>query len=120
MNVDLKKLPQEILFSPEFNEIFPNTFNSIIFEYQQDINIIELIDTMEARKEENVKLKYPPDCTECTLFLSKLTETIRIEPRSFSIISNMALEPRKLLKRLMVAHKLLAGYGNILQLPPPQ
>jgi len=110
----------ELVLSHEFNEVFANTFNSIVFEYRSNIDIVKLIDAIEARKEKNIEIKYPTNYAYCTLNVQGLNERIEVEPRRFSIVSYSILEPRELVNRLLEAQRLLVGYRKILQLPSPQ
>lgn len=107
----------EILLSEPFNEVFSDTFTEIKFETKSDINITELIDTIESKKDKNIKLEYLSGYTHCKIYIEGLKEHIEIEHGGISLVSDTSLEPKELVNRLIKADRLLIDYNKILKLP---
>lgn len=110
----------EILFNESFNQVFSDTFNKIIFQTKSKINVAEFIDAVEDSTIGSIELKYPSDCSVCSLRIEGLKECIEIRPNQISSISDKNLEPRELLNRFIAANRLLIDYGRILKLPSPE
>jgi hypothetical protein len=109
--------PPEIVESKKFNQVFASRFSSLVFEFNQAVDVETIIDFIEKVEGEEISIDYPSDCSSCTINLRELNADIYIEHREFSITYNKPVQPIKLLEGFFNAQKLLVDGHNIKQLP---
>lgn len=102
------------LESDAFAEVFDGQFAEVLFEYSQAFDIETVIDTLEERDDPGLKLRYPPDASQCAIELA--SEGVRIvfspEGMRFEFDGNPGIA--RLTQVLTRGHQLLGTPGNLL------
>lgn len=113
---------EAVLNSRGFRAIFDALFDTISLTFARPIDIIALIDRIEARKGTGVRVKYPPDFAHCEIRVEGCAEFIHVENNRFELkLANK--QPLQALvdafQRMMQATQ-EAGIDDHLALPGPQ
>lgn len=99
----------EIVTNPEFNKIFSHYFDNLVFDLSKPINIIELIDKIEALEEDSsIKVNYnPSDLSNCKIEFDGLNHSIDVTQYSISINSEKRTNPQQLINAFRETRKIL-------------
>lgn len=103
----------KILNSPEFNDIFKNTFNELEFYLRKKLNIEEIIDKIEnINNEEQISVEYQQtDMNNCTITINGFQGKIVLSERSFSIQMEKKNSPQDLVLSCQGAYQMLGHQG---------
>ena len=61
------------------NEVFSGVFNRVSFSFGETIDMENLIDELEDAPGGAATLRYPPDCSECTIQLTGFVGNVRVD-----------------------------------------
>ena len=100
------------------NEVFSGTFNRVSFSFGESINMEDLIDELEDAPGGAATLRYPPDCSECTIQLTGFIGNVRVMPRELEVVTPMGASPAELVKTFVEASDVLATNPTLERLIP--
>ena len=100
------------------NEVFSGAFNRVSFSFGQAIDMEDLIDELEDAPGGSATLKYPPDCSECSIKLDGFVGNVRVTPRELEVVSPMGTSPAELVKTFVEASDVLAANPTLERLIP--
>lgn len=92
-----------------FNKVFADYFEDLTFEVTKGIDIEDLIDQLEERDSDAIKIDYPSDCSYCDLTVKGSDLRIQITSGSLTIHVRKATSPRQLLLAFFDVQQKLAG-----------
>ncbi|MEO8399421.1 MAG: hypothetical protein ABI550_06355 [Ignavibacteriaceae bacterium] len=102
-----------ILESEELNGLFNSYFDTIELEFNNNIDIEDLIDIIEEIDSTEIKIDYPSDYSYVKIKLEDINKEIVISEYSFKIISEKKTKPLTLLRSLISVKNKLAGYNQL-------
>lgn len=90
----------EIIANAVFNEIFSSHFDNLVFYFSYSINVIALIDKIEALDEcSPIKVKYnTSDLSKCKIEIEGLDFSINVTTATISITTDCQTTPERLIK----------------------
>ncbi len=97
----------EPIFSPEFAEVFGQTFDSVEFLPPDSIDLKTLIDRIEELDDPRISIDYDREITRCTLTIEGVEGQIRVLPQSFAIVKKSAELPRRLIESYFEIQRIL-------------
>lgn len=99
----------EILTNPEFNKVFANKFDQIDFALSNELNIEEVIDSIEdIDNEELISVYYEStDPSKCEVKLKDLAGNIELSARSFKITFHGKRTPEQLVLQFKKTYEAL-------------
>lgn len=100
------------------NEVFSGTFNRVSFSFGESIGMEDLIDELEDAPGGAATLRYPPDCSECTIQLTGFIGNVRVTPRELEVVTPMGASPAELVKTFVEASDVLAANPTLERLIP--
>lgn len=100
------------------NDVFRGIFNRVSFSFGQSINMEDLIDELEETPGGSSNLKYPPDCSECSIQLPGFVGIVRVTPRELEVVSPAGASPAELVKTFVEASDVLAANPTLERLIP--
>jgi hypothetical protein len=100
------------------NDVFAGVFNRVAFSFGASIRMEDLIDELEDAPGGASNLRYPPDCSECSVRLPGFAGEVRVTPRSLEVISPAAASPAELVKTFVEASSVLAANPTLEKLIP--
>lgn len=100
------------------NEVFNGTFNRVSFSFGETIDMEDLIDELEDAPGGAAALRYPPDCSECTIQLPGFAGNVRVTPRELEVVSPTGASPAELVKTFVEASDVLAANPTLERLIP--
>lgn len=100
------------------NEVFSGTFNRVSFSFGESIDMEALIDELEDAPGGAATLRYPPDCSECTIQLAGFVGNVRVTPRELEVVTPMGASPAELVKTFVEASDVLAANPTLERLIP--
>ena len=100
------------------NEVFSGAFNRVSFSFGESIDLENLIDELEDAPGGAAALRYPPDCSECTIQLPGFVGNVRVTPRELEVVSPMGASPAELVKTFVEASDVLAANPTLERLIP--
>lgn len=103
----------DILNSPEFNDIFKNTFNELEFRLTNKLNIEDIIDKIEdIDDEEQISVEYDQtDMSNCKIRINGFKGEIILSKRNFSIQMRKKKSPQDLVLSCQSAYQALGHQG---------
>ena len=109
-SVDAVTAPEEIL-SPEFETVFGDVFRTVQLSLHGETDLEGLIDELEARRDNTVRLDYADDAQIDALGIHfrGMTCEVRVTRKSFAVTHARAEKPRELLKSLFAVQTALAS-----------
>ena len=100
------------------NDVFSGVFNRVSFSFGQAIDIEDLIDELEEAPGGAANLRYPPDCSECTIQLTGFVGLVRVTPRELEVVSPAGTSPAELVKTFVEASDVLSANPTLERLIP--
>ncbi len=100
------------------NDVFAGVFNRVSFSFGQTIDMEDLIDELEEAPGGAASLRYPPDCSECTVQLAGYVGVVRVTPRQLEVVSPAGASPAELVKTFVEASEVLAANPTLERLIP--
>jgi hypothetical protein len=107
----------EIVKSRIFNKVFERIFTSLVFEFTQQINTVEIIDAIEELNDESISIEYPSNEITCTIKMKGVDGVINISPGEFCITYDNPVQPIVLVESFFGVQRLLVNTHNIKALP---
>ncbi len=97
--------------TPEFNSLFKDKFNAIIFEFDKPISLEPIIDKIEKSMDRTISLEYPGNYSYCVIRIRDFEAEIVVDQRCFKLEFQTCHTPLELIKGLnFVQSKLLQSY----------
>ncbi|MBA7560162.1 hypothetical protein ES708_01783 [subsurface metagenome] len=106
-----------IVETPDFDNAFKDTFDSLIFEFDKQIDIKKIIDRIEDVDNENIEVEYPDDCSSCNISIKGFDADIMIDDWRLTILRNRKTDPLQLVGYFLKTQKLLVNTYSIKELP---
>jgi hypothetical protein len=105
----------EIVFKPEFNNIFAAYFHKLKFTLSKRIDIEKFINDFEDLEDlENITIDYnPSDLSYCTLNIKGSNHDLVVTTNSISLVSNHRTSPQNLINAYRESHKLLLSNPDL-------
>ena len=100
------------------NDVFSGVFSRVLFSFAQPIDMENLIDELEEAPGGSASLRYPPDCSECSIHLSGFVGEVRVTPRELAVVSPAGTSPAELVKTFVEASEVLAANPTLERLIP--
>ena len=107
----------ELITSEPFNRAFDRTFSIIEFEYSKPFNVTELIDSLEAVRDERIDLYYPSNSSTCRIEIENLDFTILVSANRILLKFQRAGSPKLLLDGFKQAQQLMYKEHKVALLP---
>src|SRR5947209_11137092 len=107
----------DALFGPAFQTVFGALFTELAFESPAPTDVEELIDQIEEKRPEGVKLSYPADCAWCDLYFAGFPGAVRVERESLRITAPTAQTGPALVKIFLEFQNLFARACPVKALP---
>jgi Caspase domain len=107
----------DALYGPAFQAVFGTLFTELAFESPAPTDVEELIDQIEEKRPEGVKLSYPSDCAWCDLYFVGFPGAVRVERDSLRITAPTAQTGPALVKIFLEFQNLFAQACPIKALP---
>jgi hypothetical protein len=102
-----------ILGSQEFNAVFADEFDEVVFELLEPVNVEKFIDTIEDAELDAVEIDYPPDYAKCVVEFEDVT--ITVSKHEIAVSDGSSKSPKELMKLFLEIQPKLVG-NPILQL----
>ncbi len=100
------------------NDVFSGVFSRVLFTFGQPIDMENLIDELEDAPGGAATLRYPPDCSECSIHLDGFVGQVRVTPRELAVVSPAGTSPAELVKTFVEASDVLAANPTLERLIP--
>ncbi len=114
--------PDKVL-STEFERVFAGVFDTVELSLHRDIDMDELIDSIEARRSDQICVDYKEDenISSCLVTIKGHDVWIKIAGATFSVVHHRATTPNLLLKSLVDVQLALTDTHHVLTIPfkPP-
>lgn len=98
-----------IIMSDEFNRAFKNSFSELGFQFDNLIDIENIIDKIETLNSPNIDIEYPSDCSSCKIFLKSFDGVLEIIHNELKIIYTWNLRAIDLIQAFAKVQQLLYG-----------
>ena len=105
----------ELLRSPGFQSIFGTTFDTLHFEFNQPISLIDFVDEFEESPIKGVRLRTSIDGSSCELTLDGFIGTLRLEPNGLTI-SGRSASPGSLIDQFFEFQRRFSQESQLLAL----
>ena len=89
-------------------------FNEVRVSISGKIDIEEIIDMLEENESDNVKISYPPDCSELIIKIDDNDWEVKLTHNSFAVVSSSNKSPATMIEYLIKSQKVLASNSNLL------
>lgn len=103
--------PQQLL-SDGFATVFDRLFDTVECTPPRPIDLVRLIDHIEARDDSNITLEYNRHFTFCELSLPSIESKIRVTQDSFRIVHPRVKTARRLLESFLQVQQSLVHFSN--------
>ena len=119
LSYDLHTIRDIAVFADgSLNEVFAGVFNRVALTFAEPVNMEDVIDELEEAPGGAAALRYPPDCSECSLRLPGFVGEVRVTPRALEVISPAAASPAELVRTFVEASDALAANATLARLIP--
>ena len=105
----LTNISPAIVDNDAFNKVFDKSFRELNFEFENNVNVADLIDQLEDLDMDAVELTYPADNSYCELTVEGSPLTIRITDDNLTVRASKAAAPRQLVQSFFDVQKALTG-----------
>lgn len=107
----------DALYGSAFQAVFGALFTELEFESPTPTDVEELIDQIEEKRPEGMKLSYPADCAWCDLYFAGFAGAVRVERESLRITAPTAQTGPALVKIFLEFQNLFARACPVKALP---
>ena len=119
LTYDLHSIRDITVFADgSLNDVFTGVFNRVSLSFGEAIDMEDAIDELEDAPGGAANLRYPPDCSECTVQLPGLVGVVRLTPRQLEVVSPAGASPAELVKTFVAASEVLAANPTLERLLP--
>ncbi|HTN77194.1 MAG TPA: caspase family protein [Pirellulaceae bacterium] len=107
--------PEKVL-SKAFEQVFAELFDTVALSLRDKVDLDQLIDDIEAIDSDEIAVDYDEDeaITACVVRIKGHSLSIKITPRSFSVVHPKAAAPKRLLQSLFEVQRTMTQQHQIL------
>lgn len=105
----LTNISPTIVEDDGFNEVFDRSFKDLTLELNDGVDVEDVIDKLEERNTDKIKLDYPADRSYCDIAVEGSKLGIRITPDSLTVHTPTPLAPKQLIDSFVGIKKALIG-----------
>lgn len=96
------------LRSPEFQRLFGNIFDMLVFDFAKPVNVGELVDNLEDNPVAGTKIDVAADASDCTITIDGFKGSIHIQPKRMTISGRQSQSAGSLIDQFLDFQKRFA------------
>ncbi|VTS01199.1 hypothetical protein [Tuwongella immobilis] len=108
----------EVMRGPDFQSVFGNLFDQLIFDFAQPLDLIAIVDRIEEAKPKGVKVRLAGDARSCTITITGFSGLIHLEANELRIEGRSTNGPASLLEQFLDFQRRFSGMMSPRALPP--
>jgi hypothetical protein len=111
-----------VLRDERFRDTFDNVFDTVKLTFAKPVNVVEIIDAIEALDGDEIEVEYPGDYSHCDVSIDGCPGNVRINIDSLEVTLGAKQPLLKLVEAFTnsVQSMYQLGMGGHLSLPTPQ
>jgi len=113
---ELNNILPRVIETTEFNKVFANDFDEVVFELQASVNVEKLIDNLEEAELEDVDIDFPSDGSRCVLEFGDIA--ITITEHQIAVSDGSSKSPKELMSLFFDVQRKLVGTPLVRLLSP--